>query len=239
MKYKVIAHHKGDCEEKKFCKELQFEISTIEIMSCKSMKKLLRYIKDKAERLGVFSHAEIEQAQFSTEEVVEVWRANQEVQKSLREVRNLVLERWTLGSTHGISHWTRVYENGMKLITDDVDPVVVAFFAYLHDSCREDDYTDLCHGVRASEWIEEIRTTHLQVLTDEQFFKLREACRLHTTEKRTGDPTIDACFDADRLDLWRVGIKPDPERMATAKGAILASQITDKRMIEMMDNLVY
>ena len=39
---------------------------------------------------------------------------------------------------------------------------------------------------------------------------------------KTGDPTIDACFDADRLDLGRVGIIPDPGRLATEKGKELA-----------------
>lgn len=34
--------------------------------------------------------------------------------------------------------------------------------------------------------------------------------------------TIDACFDADRLDLGRVGITPDPEKMATERGKELA-----------------
>lgn len=84
-------------------------------MNCKSLKSLFRYIKTKAGQLGIFSRAEIAQAQFDTKEVEQVWKASQEVQKSLREVRNLVLDRWTLGSTHGIGHWNRVYQNGMKL----------------------------------------------------------------------------------------------------------------------------
>jgi uncharacterized protein len=51
---------------------------------------------------------------------------------------------------------------------------------------------------------------------------LQEACRLHTSAHRTGNPTIDACFDADRLDLGRVGITPDPNKMATEKGKEMA-----------------
>jgi uncharacterized protein len=27
--------------------------------------------------------------------------------------------------------------------------------------------------------------------------------------------TVQACWDADRLDLWRVGVTPDPLRLAT------------------------
>ena len=34
-----------------------------------------------------------------------------------------------------------------------------------------------------------------------------------------GVPIIDACFDSDRLDLTRVGIIPDPDKMATKEGA--------------------
>ena len=41
----------------------------------------------------------------------------------------------------------------------------------------------------------------------------------HTTEHRTGIPTIDVCFDADRLDLGRVSLVPDPKFMATKQGS--------------------
>ena len=58
---------------------------------------------------------------------------------------------------------------------------------------------------------------------DEQIEKLKRACELHTIEHRTGDITIDICFDADRMDLLRVGIVPLPERMATKRGAELVS----------------
>ena len=37
-----------------------------------------------------------------------------------------------------------------------------------------------------------------------------------------GNATIDVCFDADRLDLGRVGILPEPEKMATKQGAYFA-----------------
>jgi uncharacterized protein len=54
---------------------------------------------------------------------------------------------------------------------------------------------------------------------------LERACRFHTTERRTGNPTIDVCFDADRLDLGRVGIVPNPKLMATEQGAYYAAKI--------------
>ena len=38
-------------------------------------------------------------------------------------------------------------------------------------------------------------------------------------------PTVDVCFDADRLDLGRVGIAPNPKLMATEQGAFYAANI--------------
>jgi uncharacterized protein len=67
--------------------------------------------------------------------------------------------------------------------------------------------------------IDEIRDSVLGFLDDKQIGLLKDACALHTTCHRTGNPTIDACFDSDRLDLTRVGIIPDPDKMATKEGA--------------------
>ena len=127
---------------------------------------------------------------------------------------------------HGIEHWDRVYRNGQLLITPEVRPVVVGLFAYLHDSCRENDGYDWEHGPRAAVFIDTLRKTLLKDIGDEDVHLLKEACRLHTSAHRTGNPTIDACFDADRLDLGRVGVTPDPDRMATEKGKELAKRLS-------------
>ena len=140
----------------------------------------------------------------------------------IEKIRRYVHAQWTLGAVHGIRHWDRVYENDQKLLTPDVNPLVVELFAYLHDSCRVDDGEDSYHGQRAAEWIEILRPTFLKDVPDDDIRLLQEACRLHTTVAKTGNPTIDTCFDADRLDLWRVGIVPDPEKMATEKGKEIA-----------------
>ena len=91
---------------------------------------------------------------------------------------------------------------------------VLLAFAYLHDAERKDNAEDIEHGKRASELIDRIRDIELNTLSDEQIEKLKRACELHTTEPWTGDITIDTCFDADRMDLLRVGIMPSPGRMA-------------------------
>jgi hypothetical protein len=49
---------------------------------------------------------------------------------------------------------------------------------------------------------------------------------LHENPRQTGNATIDICLDADRLDLTRLGIYPDPETMVTEKGALLAAELS-------------
>jgi uncharacterized protein len=145
-----------------------------------------------------------------------------------KALRQMLSERWQLGASHGVSHWDRVLCNGLQLAGPGVNRTVVACFAYLHDSCREDDCDDLQHGPRAAAFIDTIRDSLLVDVSDEDIHLLKEACRLHTVATKTGNPTIDACFDADRLDLRRVGIIPDPARMATKKGKKIASLLQSK-----------
>lgn len=142
---------------------------------------------------------------------------------NIEQVKQWAISRWKLGELHGLSHWERVEHNGQLLATPECDLTVIRLFAYLHDSCRESDGYDEQHGPRAAKMMNSLRHTLLNELTDHQFELLQTACYLHTTAHRTGNPTIDACFDADRLDLGRVKIKPDPKKMATVKGKEMAS----------------
>ena len=124
------------------------------------------------------------------------------------------------GGIHGLSHAKRVEKFGLMLAEKtDADRDVIIWFAYLHDSQRTNDGFDNNHGPDAARFVDTIRNTFLQELNDTQILQLKEACRLHTSTHRTGDITIDTCFDADRLDLPRVGNMPDPKRMATEQGA--------------------
>ena len=126
------------------------------------------------------------------------------------------------GSIHGIDHWDRVARNGESLNVPGADMEVVLCFAYLHDVERDSDGYDEEHGPKAAVLIDQIRDSVLSFLNDKQIGMLKDACTFHTTCHRTGNPTIDACFDSDRLDLGRVGIIPDPARMATKEGVELA-----------------
>ena len=155
-----------------------------------------------------------------------------DMQKIIKDIRRYIHAQWILGPLHGIRHWDRVYENGQKLLTPDVNSLVVGLFAYLHDSCRMDDGEDLYHGQRAAIWIDTLRNTYLKELSDEEIEQLKEACRLHTIVSNTGDPTIDVCFDSDRLDLWRVGIIPDPDKLATERGKEIARNTDYKQLMD-------
>jgi uncharacterized protein len=151
--------------------------------------------------------------------------SNNDITFDYTELRSYCLNRWPkdLGTTHGVEHWDRVARFGKMLYQTGVDMDVVTAFAYLHDSERKDNCEDINHGKRASKLIDTIRASLLIELNDKQIMKLKLACELHTVKHRTGDITIDACFDADRMDLLRVGIKPSPDRMATLHGADLVS----------------
>jgi uncharacterized protein len=117
---------------------------------------------------------------------------------------------------HGIGHWERVLENGRRLApTTGADLVVVEFFAALHDSRRLNDDHDPDHGARATALIRELDPS-LIPLTAGQREQLEVACRDHTHGTATPDPTIGTCWDADRLDLLRVWIRPDPRYLVTA-----------------------
>jgi len=116
---------------------------------------------------------------------------------------------------HGIVHWARVYENGMRIARENGGDIeVVSVFALFHDSRRVNEHRDDDHGLRGAELARTLRGT-LVHLDDEQFEMLFEACRLHTEGTTTEDPTIQACWDADRLDLGRVGITPRAERLCS------------------------
>ena len=99
---------------------------------------------------------------------------------------------------------------------------MVRLFALFHDCKRKDDDCDAGHGPRGAGFAAKCFKAGLLGITSEQFAKLHHACTFHTEELRSGDATIDTCYDADRLDLGRVGIALDPERMATAPGARIA-----------------
>lgn len=135
------------------------------------------------------------------------------------EIKTELSEACVLGpdSAHGPTHWRRVEAYALYLCNHTGgDPVVAELFAWFHDCCRVSDDRDPGHGLRGAKRAQELR--HRLPLDDERFELLFQACSGHTELVFSHDPTIAACWDADRLDLDRVGIEPDPGYFSTSEG---------------------
>jgi uncharacterized protein len=141
---------------------------------------------------------------------------------AVAHVRERRMSPWGM---HGLEHWWRVRHNGLLVAGSmGASRRVVTLFAIFHDSHRNDDGADRHHGPRAAAWLAGVRDGRdgcacattlatLRALTDAEFNSLYTACDLHTGTRHHDDPTVAACFVADRLDLSRVGFRPDPRRM--------------------------
>lgn len=135
----------------------------------------------------------------------------------LRPVLQRVLAEYPLhvDGIHGVVHWARVLENGKRIAQESgADSEVVALFAVLHDSRRWNDGSDPDHGPRAAVLARELNGDVFH-LDQAALKRLVVACEGHTHVLTHPDPTIQTCWDADRLDLGRVGITPHPSRLCT------------------------
>lgn len=125
-------------------------------------------------------------------------------------------------TVHGLDHWNQVEYNGLLLAKrTHADVTIIRLFALLHDSCRENDKYDPEHGPRGAELAKALRGQFFD-LDDERFGWLYHACQNHTRETASGIVAIDTCYDADRLDLGRVGLPLDASKMATEYGKHIA-----------------
>jgi uncharacterized protein len=117
---------------------------------------------------------------------------------------------------HGAAHWARVRLNGLRLAEQTgASRRVVSLFAFLHDSCRWSDHRDAQHGDRAAAFVDRLRDEGILSIGEEETQLLTFACRHHSDGLLDADVTIQTCWDADRLDLGRVGIRPDPQYLCT------------------------
>lgn len=92
---------------------------------------------------------------------------------------------------------------------------VVELFAVFHDACRVNEAVDPGHGQRGADLAAELRGD-LFHLPDADFRLLYDACVGHTDGETDADITIQTCWDADRLDLGRVSMVPDPRKLCTS-----------------------
>lgn len=146
-------------------------------------------------------------------------------------LRKSITLREVQSRTHGLDHWYRVWHNGEELAkaSQGVDREVVAMFALFHDAMRYGD-DDPDHGERA--WYLWDDVEGALMLGGRQAYRwnrtqsamLYEACAKHSLGMRSTDPTIGTCWDADRLDLHRLGVWPQPQFISTEAGLDLITQ---------------
>jgi len=116
---------------------------------------------------------------------------------------------------HGLSHWARVLENGLRLAEiEGGDPTVIILFAIFHDACRHNQTWDPGHGQRGAVLAGKLLQEN-PFVSQEQLQLLQVACRDHTDGETEALLTVQICWDSDRLDLARVHIMPSPDRLCT------------------------
>jgi len=116
---------------------------------------------------------------------------------------------------HGEAHWHRVRDNGLRLAErTGADARIVELFAYLHDACRLGDGWDRDHGRRAAKLARSLNGSQLALSVDDMEC-LAYACTYHSDGLMEASVTVQTCWDADRLDLGRISVRPNPERLCT------------------------
>ncbi len=139
------------------------------------------------------------------------------IYKAIASVQPVFHLHWYHGPD-GIAHWSQVWYHGRRLARSvDGNPAILAWFAYLHDSQRHNEYSDPSHGRRASDFALQLhKEGTLSELNATEFEHLCEAMRLHSDGLCDAHPAMCTCWDANRLDLGRMGITPDPKLLCTS-----------------------
>jgi len=126
----------------------------------------------------------------------------------------------THSDIHGPAHWRSVALAGARICRSlpAADLLTVLLFALTHDACRVSDDEDPQHGHRAALSLDALLRELAVDLAPWRRNLLAEACKHHAEGHTTEDRTIGACWDADRLCLWRGKTAPHPKLMSTAPG---------------------
>jgi uncharacterized protein len=117
---------------------------------------------------------------------------------------------------HGEHHWQSVALIGARVCEQvpEADPVIVLLFSIFHDAMRNRDGQERDHGRRGAELVRKLNGS-LYHLTRDNLALLEEACAHHSEGRVTTSPTKGVCWDADRLNLSRIGFSPDPWLLST------------------------
>lgn len=125
--------------------------------------------------------------------------------------------------------------NGLLLAPlTGADRRVVELFALTHDICRLSEGRDRDHGPRSARLVLDLQHSGRLPLDAIAAERLVIACRDHSFGYSHDDPTIATCWDADRLDLPRVGITVSPRRLCTdaARDTVLIEAARDRALAD-------
>lgn len=138
---------------------------------------------------------------------------------------------------HGVAHWTRVHRYGLLLaeslqLSDD-EKMAVALFAWTHDLARTDDGGGNQHAIDGAKYVEVITQKIFDNFPDHILDIVRSAIRYHSDGMCAEEALhefpmekystfsrdeilniLGCCWDADRLDLLRLGIIPKASHMS-------------------------
>ena len=121
----------------------------------------------------------------------------------------------TCGGFTGFRIGKGLRENGLRIAKHTgANKLIVELFAFLHDCCREDERSDPGHGERAAQFAESLRGTLLR-LDDQDSRSCTKPSATTSWGGQKEDVTVVTCWDADRLDLGRVRIRPRADCLCT------------------------
>jgi uncharacterized protein len=127
---------------------------------------------------------------------------------------------------HGMGHWLAVARAGLEVLEAgcEGDAAVLFAFALLHDSQRHAEGRDPDHGQRAADLARRLNDAGQDLTLDA--VRLEALCAAlvdHDAGRTAQDPTIAACWDADRLTLARLGVTPDPGLLSSVQARAIAT----------------
>lgn len=139
---------------------------------------------------------------------------------------------------HGVTHWTRVHRYGLLLADSlklsEEERLAIALFGWTHDLARTDDNGGNQHSIDGAKYIQYVTDRLFSDFPETTLDVVTTAIRYHsdgmnaeealyelpivdnsTWSRESTLNTIGCCWDADRLDLLRLGIVPDESMMST------------------------
>lgn len=117
--------------------------------------------------------------------------------------------RLDINGVHGYNHWVRVVQNGIEISKEmGTSRKQAIIFGFFHDIERYNDDEDPEHGARGADFMLSLKSEIN--LTEKELESVFLGCEGHNFRKNIKDLEIGACWDADRLDLYRSEIIPDP-----------------------------